>query len=256
MPFIFTALAILLLAGCAAHSPHNRDDVSRSLEQRTGHALNAAGASEGLLLPSGVDRSDGLTVDEAVAIALWNNAPFQSDLTELGFARADLLEAGLLRNPMLSLLFPVGPKQLEATLSLPIEVLWQRPKRVAIAKLEAERVAENLVQHGLDLAREVHLAYAGLLFAQSQKQIAEENARLRQEIADIAAARLRAGDISALEESASRVEALQARQAGAGFAQEAEICRTCSCSKSAARFLTHACVKPRPRPICIARRHD
>jgi cobalt-zinc-cadmium efflux system outer membrane protein len=59
---------------------------------------------------------DDLTQDEAVAVALWNNPDFQVQLANLGFARADLLEAGLLQNSVLSLLLPVGPKQLEATL--------------------------------------------------------------------------------------------------------------------------------------------
>ena len=66
----------------------------------------------------------------------------------MGFARADLLEAGLLLNPVLSLLFPVGPKQLEATLKWPIDVLWQRPRRVASARFAADRVAAGLEQAG------------------------------------------------------------------------------------------------------------
>ncbi len=215
---------ILILAGCA-HTPYNRAYVSKSLSDRTGYDLKAVSKLEDFKLAQGISLADGLTAEESVAIALWNNAQFQAALTELGFARADLIEAGLLRNPMLSLLFPVGPKQLEAVLSLPMDVLWQRPKRVAAAKLEAQRVAENLVQHGLDLACEVQVAYADLVLGRAQKQIAGENARLQQEITDIAAARLRAGDISELEDSASRLEALRAREAAVGFAQEAEIFR-------------------------------
>ncbi len=217
-------LSILILAGCA-HTPHNRAYVSKSLADRTGHDLNAMTKPAAFKLPADISLAGGLSADQAVAIALWNNAQFQVDLTELGFARADLIEAGLLRNPILSLLFPVGPKQLEATSSLPIDFLWQRPNLVAAAKLEAQRVAENLVLHGLDLARDVQIAYADLVFARAQKQITAENTRLRQEIAAIAAARLRAGDISELEESASRLEALRAQEASLGFAQEAEIVR-------------------------------
>jgi len=220
---------ILLLSSCA-HSPHNRAYVSNSLAERTGHDLSAIIKPEAFKLPEKISLADGLTEDEAVAIALWNNAQFQADLTELGFARADLIEAGLLRNPMLSLLFPVGPKQLESTLSLPIDLLWQRPKRVAAAKLDAERVAENLVQHGLDLAREAMIAHADLKLADERKNLAEENARGQQEIANVAAARLRAGDISELEESASRLEALRA--------QEIYVRRTQEAANAKARFTT------------------
>ncbi len=100
--------------------------------------------------PAGVRLDDGLIPDEAVALALWNNAAFQVSVSELGFARADLLEAGMLTNPILSLLLPVGPKQLEAALKWPLEVLWQRPKRVAAAQLAADAAAERLVLVGLD----------------------------------------------------------------------------------------------------------
>ena len=41
-------------------------------------------------MPSGVVLEDGLTQDEAVALALWNNAAFQAILSELGIARVDL----------------------------------------------------------------------------------------------------------------------------------------------------------------------
>ncbi len=225
MKRIIGGLLLLLLCGCAANLPRDRSDISQTLRERTGHDLNPAVKSDSFRMPDSVALKDGLTEDEAVAIALWNNAQFQADLTELGFARADLIEAGLLRNPMLSLLFPVGPKQLESTLSLPIDLLWQRPKRIGAAKLDAERVAENLVQHGLDLAREVMIAHADLMLADERNNLAEENARVQQEIANIAAARLRAGDISELEESASRLEALRVQEISLRRTQEADNAR-------------------------------
>ena len=79
-------------------------------------------------MPPDVAIDDGLTSEEAVAIALWNSPSFQATLADLGIARADLVEAGLLRNPVFSLLFPVGPKQLEWTLQFPFDAIWQRPQ--------------------------------------------------------------------------------------------------------------------------------
>ncbi len=213
-------LLLLLLLGCASYLPRDRSDISQALRERIGHELNPIAQSDSARIPQGVALADGLTEDEAVALALWNNAQFRTDLTELGFARADLIEAGLLRNPVLSLLFPLGPKQLEYTLTLPFEALWQRPKRVAAAKLDAERVAENLVQHGLDLARDAMIAHADLALAEERQNLGEQNAAAQQAIADIAAARLRAGDISELEESASRLEALRAQEIAVRRKQE------------------------------------
>lgn len=220
---IFVYSQILVLAGCAVHSIHDESYVSDALSDRIGHELRLAEQKEKLKLPDDVSLADGLTEDEAVAIALWNNAQFQADLVTLGFARADLIEAGLLRNPVLSLLFPLGPKQLEATLSLPIDFLWQRPKRVAAAKLNAEQVADSLVQHGLNLTRDVLVAYSGLVFARGRARIVAEEATLQREIAEIASERLRVGDISGLEETAFHLEAARIQESSVRYSRDAEL---------------------------------
>ncbi len=212
----------LALAGCAARSSHDRAYVSRGVEERTGHGLAPAGAAA---LPPEVGLGDGLTEDEAAAIALWNNPAFQADLAALGVARADLAEAGLLRNPVLSLLFPLGPKQLEFTLTWPVEALWQRPQRVNFARLEVERVAEGLVQNGLNLARDARQAHAEALLAERRARLLEESAGLRGEIAGIADARLRSGDISELEANEVRLDAARARDAAARAGHERTVAR-------------------------------
>src|SRR4029453_12840845 len=96
---------------------------------------------------------DGLTENHPVAIALWNNPALQAEMTALGLARADLIEAGQLRNPSLTLIFPFSTRILESVANWPFEALWQRPRRVAAAKLEQERVGESLVPRPLDLGR-------------------------------------------------------------------------------------------------------
>ena len=63
---------------------------------------------------------DGLTSEEAVSIALWNSPSFQATLADLGIARADLVEAGLLRNPVFSLLFPVGAQAARMDAAVPV----------------------------------------------------------------------------------------------------------------------------------------
>ncbi|HXF28555.1 MAG TPA: hypothetical protein VN457_01780, partial [Chlamydiales bacterium] len=45
-------------------------------------------------------RSRNLSVDAAVEIALLNNPTIQAQFEELGIAEADLIEAGLLQNPL------------------------------------------------------------------------------------------------------------------------------------------------------------
>ena len=160
-------------------------------------------------LPPDVNPTDGLTQEEAVAIALWNSPSFQATLADLGIARADLADAGLLRNPVFSLLFPVGPKQLEFTLQFPFEVLVQRPARVAAARLNARAVGERLVFDALSLVAQVRTAHADAVVADRRFALITQHAELTRRVADITGARLRAGDISELEARAPRTEALQ-----------------------------------------------
>src|SRR4029453_12059526 len=123
---LVVALTLVLTTGCASRARTEPQDPAAALRQRTGAEARLDGVVS-TAVPPGIRLDDGLTPDEAVALALWNNAAFQVSAGDLGFARADLLEAGVLTNPVFSLLFPVGPKQLEATLRWPVDALWERP---------------------------------------------------------------------------------------------------------------------------------
>lgn len=210
------AIALTFCAGCAVRTTADPGAVAERLKAMTGASPRPPGA-DAAPVPPGVNVADGLTEDESVEIALWNNPVFQVSLAELGFARADLLEAGLLRNPTLSLLFTLGPKQLEAVLRLPIEVLWERPRRVAAARLSADAAAERLVASGLDLVVSVKSSYIDAQLAADRQRLAADAAAVLQRIRDLTESRLRAGDISELEARIGRADAARA---------EAEIVRT------------------------------
>lgn len=221
------ALALALAtgaSGCAtAGQAPGRDRVGEGIRTRAGLTIRPeAGVWS---LPSGVSLADGMTAEEAVAAALWNSPAFEASLTDLGLARADLVEAGLLRNPVLSLLFPVGPKQYEWTLQLPIEVLWQRPRRVAAARLNAQAVAERLVATGLSLIADVRQAYVDAVAAERRVALAVENGHVAGRVAEIADARLRAGDISELEARAARSDAAQVRATMRALEHERDIAK-------------------------------
>ncbi|MGH9463663.1 MAG: TolC family protein, partial [Vicinamibacteria bacterium] len=100
-------------------------------------------------------------------------------------------------------------KQLELTVTWPIQDLWLRPRRVAVARLNAETVADSLVEGGLNLAENVKLAYANLARLRRQASLAEEASDAAEELADVADARLRAGDLSELEAADFRTRGLR-----------------------------------------------
>ncbi len=216
MKTILTGALLLLAFGVQpAHAQKQKTPPPTELEQRTGHTAAPRGQLQ-FTLPTGVALADGLSEDDAVAIALWNNAQLHADLAVLGLARADLLEAGLLRNPILQIVLPIGPyRQFESLLNFPFEVFWQRRKRVATANEELQRIAVSLEQNALNLMRDVRLAYADWLLAQARTRLAAEAVEVRGQIVRLTNVRLRVGDVSEIEATAARLdESLAAEQAG------------------------------------------
>jgi len=216
------AAALLTLTIACGAQHHDARWVGGQLVQRTGHALRDPAVRESEI-PDGVSLEDGLSQDEAGALALWRNAAFLETLAQLGFSRSALMQAGLLSNPVFSVLFPLGPKQLEFALKLPVEAVWLRPKRVAAARLDDEQVAEQLVQSGLDVVRNAKVAWGTLRLARARLAIAEESVDVAARIASLAEARLAAGDASPLEVAAARGDALVAEDDTLRLRQEALI---------------------------------
>lgn len=202
---VWVMVAIAAGTGCATmNGAPTTGDLDALIRARTAAGLRLDSTQP---LPPDVDLGDGITQEEAVAVALWNSPSFQATLADLGVARADLLDAGLLRNPILSLLFPLGPKQLEFTLQFPVDALVQRPIRVATARLNAQSIGERLVWDTLTLVAQVRTAHADAVVADRRLVLATENAAVARSLADVTDARLRAGDISDLEARAPRGDA-------------------------------------------------
>ncbi len=210
---IVGGMLLASLVGCATTTEtHCRQNVSCRLTERTGFTLGETSCLDGIQWPNGASLEDGLTEEEAVVLALWNNGAFQEVLVECGLAQADLVQAGLLPNPELIYFFPMDNKPFKYAFEFPLEALWLRPIRVAAAEREAARVTERLTQSGLDLIRDVRQAYADLLLAERRAAVAEEAHNLRGRIAEVSDKRLEAGDISRQEAVTAAIDAQRARQ--------------------------------------------
>ncbi len=195
---VFTCVAVLTasLLGCAT-SPYDHAWVGREIARGSGHAPGDPMREPSL--PPDVPDLVALGEDGAIAVALWNNAAFGVELAQLGTSRADLAEAGALPNPTLSFLLPMGPRQLELGVLVPLAALVQRPFRVKAAKLDVERTARGLVLRGLDLARDVRHAWIEAEAAKARVAAREDLVKTWQHVAKIARARRDAGDTSAIE---------------------------------------------------------
>src|SRR5882672_142275 len=99
-------LAVALFAGCASTNPEpGFRDVAATIQGRTGHTLcwnrgteadeRADAVVHGLL-------AKPLTAAAAVQIALLRNPALQATYEELSLAQADVVQAGLLSNPVFS----------------------------------------------------------------------------------------------------------------------------------------------------------
>lgn len=223
LPVVLTPL----FCGCQTAGPQRcgRCDVSAELERFTGGSLGHPSFAGEPDIPAKISLDDGLGEDEAVLLTLRNNAAFQAMLSELDMARGDVLQAGLLTNPEFSTMLPVGPKQWEFTLTLPVEAFLLRPRRVAIAQSEYDRIGSQLVQNGLDLVRDVRVAYADLAVAVSRADLADESVQIRSHIAELTQKRLSAGAISELETATAQVDVHRARAQAVSLRQDIVLAR-------------------------------
>jgi len=217
-------LALACGSTACGSSPYDREWVAREVARGAGHPLRSAAETLEAGFPRGVV-PEALGQDDAVATALWNSRRFQVELAQLGFARADLAEAGALPNPTLAFLLPIGPRQYEANVTYPVGALIQMPSRIAAAKIDVERTARTLVEVALDLARDVRIAHAELALAERRVGVRRDIALTLQDIAKLTEARVRAGDASKLETRAARAEAIGAVDAARRAPRDVAIAR-------------------------------
>lgn len=166
-----TAFA-LLLAGCAS-VPRDSGfaDVRRTVATETGQAVewdpgrpveppdDAAVAS---LL------QEPLTPDRAVQVAFANNRDLQATLEGLGVARAELIAASTVRNPLLDgeIRFPGDPaKPFEVAISQTLMDIFQLGNRKKLGRAQFEAAKLRVGGALIHFAAQVRMNYYDLLAA-------------------------------------------------------------------------------------------
>jgi len=217
-------IAVTVLAGgCAVRKVASNTATAEGILSRTGKPVQPRTAPATDSSPPGISLEQPLSSDDAAGIALWNNPQLRADLAGIGLAEADLIDAGLLRNPRFDLLIPVGAKPLEMLLNMPFEVIWQRPLRIAAAQRALDQLAQSLIQNGLNAARDARWAHADMVQAIDRVGVAKQSAELRGRVAKLTEVRLREGDISELETITARTESGLAREQLARFEHDIQI---------------------------------
>ncbi len=199
--FLLSALSFVF--GCSPKLNNNRIYVQQKVQEKYGYTISQA-------YDSTILKYKEIPESQAISLALYNNPQFQADLATIAIAEADYIEAGTLSNPVLRYLLPAGRIEVSGYINFAFDYLWQRPKRIAFAQAEVNRVRESLLQKGYAIIRDVQITYADLALAKEKAVIYAENARIRAQMNAIQNSRVRHGEISELEALTNRADSAAA----------------------------------------------
>ena len=201
VPFASTcgAIGMFTLTGCAIVDP--RADFDRA----SGYVEKAIGAvslyrpdDDGVIAQRvATFMQNGLTADEAVLIALLNNARLQAAMIRLGVSRAEFVQSGLFTNPAVSfsLRWPAGGglTNLQVGIAQNIAELWQIPRRKQAAEADLHRAIIEAAREACVLGLDARVAYWGAVRAERDRGLAGENLELGQKLIAMAVSRRDAG---------------------------------------------------------------
>lgn len=201
-------LLLLLLAGCAT-VPRDAGfaDVQQRVQERLGERVEwQRGGEEDAAVASRIAAllQAPLSVDAAVQVALLNNRGLQAEYEELGVAQADLVQAGLLRNPAFGWSRQEGGGITKTKWGLELDflgLLLAAPKqRLENIRFEHTRlrVAQAVLRHALDTRKAWYAALA-----------AEQSVGFMTQVADLAGAEVELGERQRKAGNLSRRDALR-----------------------------------------------
>jgi cobalt-zinc-cadmium efflux system outer membrane protein len=211
-------VAALSLAGCTTFAIP--DDGAASVEalQRTGldatpEAATLRQPSDPAVVSAQVEQllQQPLSADTAVRLALLQNSQLRGQLAELGVARADLQQAGLISNPTLAVggLRPEGGGrwQLDFGLSQSLLDVLTRGLRRSLAQAEFARAQLEVSARLTDILLTAQQHYYEALAARHRAAIVNLVATAAETHAGLAEAYQRAGNITELEALTQAAEA-------------------------------------------------
>lgn len=211
--FVATAAALMSLAGCASLPEQNgRGEVDALIKARGRDASGDTRAIRALLAEAA---TRPLTAADAVRIALVNNPGLQARYAELGFAAADVYDAGRLSNPKLSasVLFPNvegESSQVGLGLAQNFTDLLLLSRRSRLAEAELAGVQQAVGAAVMELAADTEVAYYRVVGSAQTSVLRDAVARAARVSADLAQRFFDAGNIKRLQLAREQAAAAQA----------------------------------------------
>jgi len=208
-PSHLSFLLAATLLGCASVKPTEaRRDVAELVEQRVGlpdMVAEQQDARSRAQVRARVDErmARPLTLDAALQVAMLNNRELRAELEELGVAQADLVDAGLLANPVISgdLVNSTKGNGLGGGLALSQSLLsvFLIPAKRRIAKTRLSQVVVRVGQSALVLARDVRIAYVRAQAAEQTTGLHRARTQAAELAAELADRQFEAGNINPLD---------------------------------------------------------
>ncbi len=201
-------LSIVFLNGCASVALNaGFDQVQATVEERAAIKIywnNGTDLDKEAAEKLGSLLKDKLTVDDAVQIALLNNRELQAVYSDLGVAQADLVQAGLLSNPIFdgAVKWPTsggGKPELELAVVMNFLDIIYLPLRKRVAAARFEEAKTRVSGMVLDFAARVRAAF---LLHQANEQMLDLRQTIVQALTvsfEVTRRLLDAGNITDLE---------------------------------------------------------
>ncbi|HIG10984.1 MAG TPA: TolC family protein [Planctomycetes bacterium] len=181
---LWIGLGLSFAASCVQVDPRPDYDRARRLfEESTGRSEVFDPLAPNLP-PEELDAilADGLSLDEALRVALLNNFELHAEFQEIGIAHADWVQSQLLTNPSLDFLlrFPAegGRWMLEAIVGLELLELWRIPVRQEVARERLEATVLCIARRAGELTLETRAAYCSAAAAEQLRMVAQERLEL------------------------------------------------------------------------------
>jgi len=230
-------LAGILLAGCERYRPMPLDaeSVEKALTPAEAEVLQvgAETLNHPILRPLALDLKDGLSPDEAAVIAVLNSPDLRAARDERAVAEAEVLQAGILPNPVRTFNYDFvsfGSTAGEFNpwafgLEWEVTALISRKAKVRAAKAHRKAVDLDIAWKEWQTAEAAKTVVYKLYGLQAQVALAEENERRLSENLALVRKAVAAGQMTGVDEAAAQAALDQALAKKLGLQEQGHLQR-------------------------------
>jgi len=215
IPMSAVASMLCVASGCASLDPApDIDRAAHLVSEHSGATPAWTDAWEASL--TSWDGRAPLGIEQALAMALRNNREIRAEVEQIAVSRADLVQAGLLPNPIvdLTLRFPFDPVTggtfIGAQVVQSFTALWLRDGKIKAADARLNQTVLGVSDKALDLVAEVKATHARIAFGQRAVELSDENLATIRRTIDSLDARVRAGEGTTLDVNRGRQQLAKA----------------------------------------------